>query len=264
MDPWLEDPAVFGGLHSGIIFLMKEALQARLPEPYFVDSDDRVFVDFTERYIEPDVNVLRKETRQPEAGAATAVATRSAPIVIEPIPVLNEERRESFLNIYTRLGDDERLVTSIEVLSPSNKTSGEGMWAYRLKQTEVTLADVNLVEIDLLRGGQHVTIVPLVQLRAGAGEYDYHVCVSRADRRREAHVYPFRLPDRLPEIVVPLLPEQDGVALDLQPIFDRAYDAGPYRRRVNYAERQPVPPLRPDQAEWATQILREKGILPPS
>ena len=40
------------------------------------------------------------------------------------------------------------------------------------------------------------------------------------------------LGEPLPEITIPLLPDDPGVLTPLQPIFDRCYDAGPYRRRV--------------------------------
>jgi len=73
-------------------------------------------------------------------------------------------------------------------------------------------------------------------------------------------LYPFRLPDVLPEILVPLLPKDGAVALDLQAVFDRCYDAGPYRRRVRYDLNRIDPPLSADQHAWALQLLREKGL----
>jgi hypothetical protein len=263
MDPWLESPLYFGGLHSSMIFLIKQTLQSRLPPPYYADSDDRVYVDVSFRYVEPDVNLLRGEAPAPPPdGGGAVVTTRSQPIIVEPIPVANEDITETYVNVYTRRGAEERLVTSIEVLSPSNKAAGVGMAAYRQKQTEVRHGEVHLVEIDLLRAGQHTTLVPLELLRARVGAYDYHVCVTRFDRPRGAFVYPFRLPDRLPEIAVPLLPGEGAVPLDLQAVFDRAYDAGPYRRRVRYTD-PAVPPLAPEQQEWADQRLRDAGLLPP-
>ena len=61
------------------------------------------------------------------------------------------------VEIRTRLGDEgERLVTVIEVLSLANKTPGEkGRELYLEKQREVLGSPVHLVEIDLLRGGEH-------------------------------------------------------------------------------------------------------------
>jgi hypothetical protein len=67
-------------------------------------------------------------------------------------------------------------------------------------------------------------------------------------------VYPILLARRLPVIAVPLLPEDKAVAVDLQSVFNKAYDAGPYRRRIHYGADPIDPPLRPEQSEWAQTI----------
>jgi hypothetical protein len=264
MDPWLESTLYFGGLHSSMITYIKAALQSRLPEPYYAESDDRVYVDVSFRYVEPDVNLIRRELpARPDANGSVAIATRSQPIVVEPLPVTeSEEITESYVNILTRQAGRERIVASIEILSPSNKATGAGMSEYRKKQREVRLTrEIHLVEIDLLRAGIHTTLVPIELLRARAGTHDYHVCVSRFDRPSEAILYPFRLQDRLPEIALPLLPGEGEVPLDLQTTLDQAYDAGPYRRRVLYNE-PPDPPLTAEQQTWAADYLRMAGLLP--
>ena len=52
-------------------------------------------------------------------------------------------------------------MTSIQVLSLSNKTPGEhGREFFLRKQKELLASLVNLVETDLLRGGEHATAVP--------------------------------------------------------------------------------------------------------
>jgi hypothetical protein len=65
------------------------------------------------------------------------------------------------VEIYVGSGSQRRLVTAIEVLSPTNKAQGEhGRDLYIRKQQEILGGKVHLVEIDLLRGGQHTTAVP--------------------------------------------------------------------------------------------------------
>ena len=68
-------------------------------------------------------------------------------------------------------------------------------------------------------------------------------------------VYPIRLQDRLPEIAIPLLPGDGDVAIDLQEVFQRSYDAGPYRRRIRYRQTEPVPPLDAAAGAWAARVL---------
>ena len=74
-------------------------------------------------------------------------------------------------------------------------------------------------------------------------------------------VYPIRLPDRLPEIGVPLLPGDEDVPVDLQAVFERCYDAGPYRRRIRYGQVPPEPPLGADRQAWISQLLSGRADI---
>ena len=253
MDPFLEDPGIFPDLHGRFSIHLSETLQARLPEPYFAVVSERLWVETTQRLIEPDVDVIRSEQPSPpaegSAGVAVATPARSQPIVIT-LP--HDERRDEFVEIRTRGDDDgERVVTTIEVLSLTNKMPGQrSRELYLQKQQEVLDGDIHLVEIDLLRGGQHTTVVPRARIERKAGQFEYHVSIHRFDQYTKCYIYTVRLEERLPEISVPLLPGDGDVPLDLQAVFDRCYDSGPYRRRVRYDPARINPPLRPDQIEW--------------
>jgi len=264
MDPYLEHPEFFPDLHDSLIPELKRTLQAQLPAPYFAMTGTRVWVEYVERALEPDVNVLRSAPPSRQAGegnGATAVAVNVHPVVVL---VPQDETRELFVEIHTVQGE-RRLVTAIEVLSPSNKTPGaRGRGLYVRKQRELLGSEVHLVEIDLLRGGLFTTAVPRDRAVQEAGPFDYHVCVHRFDELERFYVYPIPLRRRLPEIAVPLSPGDAPVVVDLQAVFDRCYDAGPYLRLSPYVGRTPEPPLPPDDAEWAVQLLRERGLLPPA
>jgi hypothetical protein len=208
-----------------------------------------------EMLISPDVSVIQDRDQLPEThhGSATALlnSIEVQPIVIH---VPHDEIREQFLEI--RTVGDERLVTSIEVLSISNKSPGEhGRELYKKKQREILLSDVHLVEIDLLRGGEHTTAVPLVRAERKTGKFSYHVCVHRFDRLEDYVVYPITLRSRLPKIAIPLLPGDPDIAIDLQQIFDHCYDAGLYRRRIRYQESTPIPPLTEIDQKWSKELL---------
>jgi hypothetical protein len=172
------------------------------------------------------------------------------------IHVPQDERREAFLEIWAGQRPDRRLVASMEVLSPSNKTPGQrGRDLYRRKQREMVDSDVHLVEIDLLRYGRHTTLVPLEQLRKEAGRYDYHVCVHRYDHFEDLIIYPFLLEEPLPKVEVPLLPGDGYVEVDLQMVFDRVYDSGPFRREIKYEQETPDPPLAEERMTWAREQI---------
>ena len=150
----------------------------------------------------------------------------------------------------------ERLVTTIEVPGLTNKTPGaHGRALYLRKQREVLQSQVHLVEIDLLRGGEHTTAVPRDLAIAQGGPFEYHVCIHHFDNLEDYVVYPIRLPEPLPEIHIPLLPGEPAVAVDLQEAFQRCYDTGPYRRRIDYQRALPEPPLSSEYSQWAAQRL---------
>jgi hypothetical protein len=266
MDPYLENPVLFPDLHDRMITYLSEALQGQLPEPYYAGIGSQTWVEVAERYIDRDVNVLRGNGPGPagqaapeRGGAAVALKARSQPLVIR---VPHDPKKRTYVEVF-HPKDGGRLVTTIEILSPTNKAPGEhGRDLYLRKQAEVLASQTHLIEIDLLRAGEHTTAAPHGRLARVAGAFDYHVCVHRFDKWEDYFVYAFRLVDRMPEIAVPLLPGDGDVPLDLQAVLDRCYDAANYRRRVRYSA-EPVPPLTAEQEVWAAQLFAGQGLRPP-
>ena len=125
MDPFLEAPAFFANLHGLLLTYFAELLQPLLPEPYYAASSDRLWVESSARSIDPDVNVLRGDAPSgPAPGDGTVAVLAQAPVVPVVVRVPQEEWKETYLEILTRLGEREQVVTTIEVLSPANKTAG--------------------------------------------------------------------------------------------------------------------------------------------
>ncbi len=124
MDPYLENPVLWSGVHQGIIGCARAAHNAVLPPRYVADIGERVYVVQSDRSIYPNVVVFEQPLPlMPPArpGGGTMVAKVGDPpliLTIEPAEI-----REVFIKILP-VGEEERVVTVIEVLSPSNKTSG--------------------------------------------------------------------------------------------------------------------------------------------
>lgn len=258
MDPYLENPEIFPDFHDSFITYLRETLQSNLPAPYYAALGRRVWIATSRRSIGPDVHVLRKgEERQvsPLGASTLAVAGQRVSRRVA-VKVVSDEYREPFVEIYSSIEGARRLVTSIEVLSLSNKTSGEhGRELYLRKQKELLGSQANLVEIDLLRGGEHATAVPIQAARDECGDFDYHVCVHAYDEPEIFQVYPMRMEEPLATLEVPVLPEHPPVLLDLQAVFARCYDAGPYAREIEYGGVAVVPPLPPEQLAWTRGLL---------
>jgi hypothetical protein len=137
-------------------------------------------------------------------------------------------------------------VTVIEVLSPSNKRSGEDREHSLAKRRELLRSPAHLVEIDLLRGWAPMPA-------EDRPEGDYSVLISRAERRPAASFWPIPLRAALPVVPIPLrAPDEDG-QVNLQEVLHRAHD-GPGYERFIYAG-APEPPLSAKDAEWGRQFV---------
>lgn len=260
MDPYLENPEIFPDLHDSVITYLRETIQASLPAPYFAALGRRIWIEVSRRSIEPGVQIQRERAVAKSARPATTTRmAATSQLVPRPITVkiAHDEIREPFVEIYTRGDDGKRLVTSIEVLSLSNKTPGaQGRELYLCKQMKLLASKANLVEIDLLRAGEHVSAVPLDAIASACGEFDYHISVHCYENPETFFVYPIALEERLPPVAIPLLTGDAPVTLDLQAVFERCYDAGPYSREVRYGEDLIVPAPEPEQAAWVDGIMK--------
>jgi hypothetical protein len=163
-------------------------------------------------------------------------------IYINDLPPKPE--RVPFLGVRDRLGRE--LVTVIELLSPSNKRSGDDREQYLTKRRALMRSPAHLVEIDLLRGGN-----PMPQ--EGRPECDYSVMVSRAEKRRAADFWPIQIRDRLPTIPIPLRSPDAAAAVDLHEVLHHAYDGPGYEHFIYNSE--PEPSLSATHSAWARQLL---------
>jgi hypothetical protein len=264
MDPWLEGPTIFPDLHNRLIAELSEAMNRQLPAPFYTAIANRIWIEQSKRVVEPDVNVLKPPYSNGiplTNGGGLAVADQPEVTAVK-VRVPTEEIVEWYLDVYAEPGG-ERIITTVEILSRANKRQGsDGRQEYLKKQSEVLQARINLVEIDLLRFGEHSTAVPQDRAQEITGAFDYHVCVHRYDHPNEFEVYPIHLPQRLPSIDVPLLPDVPDLRVNLQDLLNECYAKGLYGRRAHYQQPAPKPPFNEEQAKWAEQILRKKGLVP--
>jgi len=257
MDPYLEDPSRWPSVHHLLISHIGMTLNSLMPPGYVAAFGERVFVAGPDREIYPDI-CLREN-----AGAGRDPASspgRAATAVGDPpwvIAVADDEVVESFVEIRA-VAEPQRVVTVIEVLSPRNKAEGsEGRQLYRRKQREILASDTHLLEIDLLRSGQHTVAAPRDALLR-RGPYHYLVSLSRGNQRYECEVWGILLPSPLPRVRVPLAGSDPDVIMDLQAVWRQVYEAGAFERVLDYTIPPRVPLSRID-AEWADKTLTRSG-----
>jgi hypothetical protein len=243
MDPYLEDPGRWAGVHGGLIAAIRADLNRRIRPRFVADAGATVYVVAAEdrRWIYPDVFVV--EARQ-------AVGAGAGARIEAPVQVLMDGP-ETFSQPYVAILDSANLdvVTILEVLSPINKApaTSQARSDFLRKRAEVLASRTHWVEIDLLRAGERPPEV------RGAG--DYCVLVKRS-RTAVAGVWPIGLRDRLPTIGVPLRDDADDVPLDLQTMLDQVWTDGGYADLIDFAGPPPPPALNAADAHWAAEQVR--------
>ncbi|MFO0843103.1 MAG: DUF4058 family protein [Gemmataceae bacterium] len=262
MDPYIEGYGPWRDFHAKLISEIERSLADQLPQRYFVQIEERSYVTLVEEEgkktqpFSPDVKVTG-----PRVGAegGQAVATMADPatalheVVMEA--TVSDEFREAFVEIHD-LEADRMLVTSIEVLSPSNKRVGSEGWRQFLRKRYSLLeAKVNVVEIDLLRGGARLPVRPPWP------DSPYALLICRGERSPRARVVPAHYRERLPAIPVPLRPGDADLTLDLQPMIDAVYKRSRYRQQLDYAK--PLdPPLPAADTAWLAEALKASEAKP--
>ncbi len=238
MDPYLEDPDYWQGFHNGLIGHLSDRINRILPEDYIAFIEQRLVILREDQLRRADLAIIKHPvTTVGTAGAGQAEQRLGRPDGI--VSALTEEVYDWFIEIRTSRKRPRRVVTIIEVLSPTNKAPGsEGRREYQRKQTEIMHGDSHLLEIDLLRFGAHTVAAPLENLPARES-WDYIVSLHRFTDRFRCAFWLNRLSDPLPEVLVPLLPEDDDVVLDLQAVFREAYSSGRFFEDIDYS--QPLP-----------------------
>jgi hypothetical protein len=206
MNPYLEQNDAWNDFHDRFLPVVAGVLGSQVLPRYFVKIEERLYV--------------------------------------HELPPAVDFERQSCLEIRDRR--NRQVVTTLELLSPTNKRHGPNRAQYEAERNQLLASPVHFVEIDLLRGRPHL---PLQDLP----ECDYYALVSRAEGRPQADVWPLCLRDRLPVIPVPLHSGEKEPMIDLQQVLDRIYDAAGYEVYI-YAG-QPDPPLTPEEAEWARQFV---------
>ena len=183
MDPFIESQK-WEDFHASYVGMLRELLVPRVRPRYIVDVERYVYVNREEeevvRIIAPDALVADtgRDWRESAATAGT--------VTLQPVKhrMRLPRRGQPYLVIRTRR--KETVVTVIELLSPWNKTPEAGVAEYLAKRANVLQSSANVVEFDLLRGGERLPTIDPLQ------DGDFYAFVSRPRLRRNSTCMPGR------------------------------------------------------------------------
>lgn len=248
MDPYLEG-YLWPDVHNSLAAKIRQTLVPHVRPKYAVRLNIYVVEDTSPEsdmgIMYPDVELFSTEKirlKEPEVGYGNNFTTPSSYIlpIIEPVEV-----QIPVIEIYDT--ERNRLVTSIEVLSPVNKRE-PGLQAYRRKRRQLYESGVNLLEIDLLRRG--VRVIPQT-----VPACHYLIALTRAGIK-QTELWTQLLQFPLPIVPIPLLPEDKDVPLNLQKTVESVYEEAAYELSIDYSKPPPPPAMSESEATWVQKTTR--------
>lgn len=253
MNPYLEHPEIWPGIHHWLIVEIAKFLSPQLRPKYRVAVEVRIYETIREESLLvgiPDLIVKSSQakTQQPTSNVAVVQSTIRPEKVEVPIP---ETVKQGYLEI--REVATKEVVTTIELLSPVNKRSGEGRKQYESKRNRVLGSSTHMVEIDLLRRGKPLSVY------GSNTKSHYRILVSRGDCRPQADLYSFNVANAIPSFPIPLKSEDTEPLVNLQELLDNVYDQGSYDLEIDYTQ-EPVPPLSGEERVWLDRWLQEQQL----
>ena len=255
MDPYIEACGAWSVFLYSFVSECGRYLNRRLPRNYVATLGDRIELVSEEelglviRPLGPDVAVSydpHRAGKRAQIAAVSPVGTLEPSRLAQDVEWLDEPKQ---IYVQIRRVPEQQVVTEIELLSPSNKRKGsEDRAAYLAKRRSLFRHGVNLVEIDLLLGGERLT------MRDPLPRGDYYGFVTHAQAAHYCNVYSWPLRAKLPAISVPLKDEDGTVLLDLDSIFHETYDDGRFDLVIAYGH--PPALLNETDRSWAVELLR--------
>jgi AraC-like DNA-binding protein len=203
MDPWLERPGLWPDVHENLIIRLQDQLAPLLRPRYYLAVQQRTVVavaPLDPNPIFPDLAVVERDKSLLDREYSEASGVE--PVVVG-IP-FQETITEDYLEVVEVA--THRVVTIVEILSPSNKRAGEDREAYISKREKIFRAQINLVEIDLLRDWPPM---PFTFLQANGHSSHYRILVKRGKNLRHAFLYSFSVRDPIPIFSLPCITEPE-------------------------------------------------------
>ena len=165
--------------------------------------------------------------------------------------IVHAEHSEDYIEI--RQKNDSRLVTLVEIVSPTNKTTNEGRVAYLEKRRQGRSNGASIVEIDLVLAGK-----PLLDYsRESLPEWNYVVTVTRNTQPDRYEIYTSTLRKALPRFRLPLASDERDTIFDLHTAFTRCYDQGGFAERIDY-QKDPHARLEEEDRLWLRELLAQR------
>ncbi|NET48047.1 MAG: DUF4058 family protein [Merismopedia sp. SIO2A8] len=254
MDPYLEG-YLWPDVHSALANKIRQHLTPLLRPKYAARLEIYLAEDASPAseigILYPDVDMGEIPQRQPMPSPPPTPSPGNTLTITPPalaLPVI-QPVQVRLTSIEIRDTAKNRLVTSLEIVSPVNKRE-PGLTTYRQKRQRIYQANVHLLELDLLRRGSR----PFAQPRLP--KVPYCIALTRA-QGQQVEIWPIELPTPLPVVPIPLNTPDPDVPLDLQAVLNSIYDEAAYDLSLDYTQSPPPPVLSANEMTWMQSVLEQ-------
>ncbi|MBC8100043.1 MAG: DUF4058 family protein, partial [Armatimonadetes bacterium] len=247
----------WGGFHSAQIIDLMRALDRKLPAGYIVDNEQSMQIrDYhpdsgealkpdARSNIKPDTVIVQAYPGMAGGGSALAEAIDTPTRTLTATATADYDDQRLYLRaVAIRVLEPDlrfgRVVTLIELLSPSNKPGGSGFWQYAEKRILTLQAGIVLVELDYL----HETPSPVPYIPSypahDPAAYPYSILVTDPRptlAQGKAQFYGIRVDQVLPRVAIPLGTGDAAIAFDFNAAYQQTFtSASVYGLRADYAQ----------------------------
>jgi hypothetical protein len=235
-----DQPAIWHTFHTQHVANIGEALNAQLPDHYIAFSEQSLqkrtieddFGTIEVHRPQPDVTVFQQGTgRTPEAVAIAPTWQARIADVLEPV----KQPRAVVIREVSSQGKLGRVVTRIELLSPSNKPFHRHYPAYEARRMEAIDSDVPLIEIDYLHESRSVLLqLPIYPTASNSHPFSIIVSDPRPNwSEGKVSVYAFDAAEPIARFPVPLANDEQ-IVFDLTPVYQHTFRAGRWGNLLDY------------------------------
>lgn len=206
-DPWLEKGRFFHQLHAQMIGNLLNEIQSRAIElGYIVGRETSIQISQSE----PDLSFRRNRDLSPKPrdyAAAVLEISMETGIQFEPERALELDR------LFIESSSTGRVVTVLEIISPSNKNDYEKILLYQKRRQGLLDKAIDVVEIDLTRSYKHLINDEIAQ------SHPYHIAIHLHDA--VSHYLGIKLRERLKSFALPL--EDKVIPVELDRVYRKSY-----------------------------------------
>ncbi|MCU0513159.1 MAG: DUF4058 family protein [Anaerolineae bacterium] len=236
-------PALWHTFHFSFIAALTRRLNQELPEQYVAFSEQSLQLRergpgsvLPARRPEPDIAIFQ------QAQAPSPLARQVTILPVLDLSLAEALDTADFLKaVVIREVTDQntlgRMVTQIELLSPSNKPGGANYAFYRQKRVEAVRSPLSLIEIDLL----HETPSPIQRVPVyprDPASYPFYIALNYPHPSWEDGrllVYSFHTGTKLPALPVPL-GHNDSIVFDYDAAYQEVFAEGRWAKFLDYTQ----------------------------